>query len=161
MDGLADVGRIAAHFHRETDFTDQIASVGADDPPAGSGAMRDISVVMRPLCRPSAFLCECQLPFVLSTPATAPTTPAERELPLANAVGQLDAGDRDGGIGERFEPGHRRTASLDRAVVLLNEVVEILVCANCDVPPAGMGVSGAMEQKTALRNGVGGVSEGS
>ena len=44
-------------------------------------------------------------------------------------MGQLDAGDRDGCVRERLEPSHIDAASLDRAVVLLDEVVEILVRA--------------------------------
>jgi hypothetical protein len=62
--------------------------------------------------RPS-LLWECHRPFVLPRPATAPTSTTERELSLANAVGQLDASDRDRRVRERLEPGHRRAASLD------------------------------------------------
>ena len=51
-------------------------------------------------------------------------------------MGELDAGDRNGRVGERLESGHRRAASLDGPVVLLDEVVEILVRANLHVPPA-------------------------
>jgi hypothetical protein len=45
------------------------------------------------------------------------------------------ADDRGGRVGERLETGHRRTAPLDRAIILLNDVVG--GCAN-DVPPTGM-----------------------
>jgi hypothetical protein len=55
-------------------------------------------------------LCERHRPFGLPRPITAPTAAAKRELSLANSMGQLDAGDRDGGVRERLEPSHRRTA---------------------------------------------------
>jgi hypothetical protein len=42
-------------------------------------------------------------------------------------MGELNAGDRDGSVRERLEPGHRRAASLDSAVVLLDEVIQVLV----------------------------------
>jgi hypothetical protein len=39
---------------------------------------------------------------------------------------ELDAGNRDGRVRERLEASHRRAASLDHAVVLLDDVVEII-----------------------------------
>src|SRR5882724_766629 len=84
----------------------------------GSGATRDISVVMRPFHASGMLLRECHRPFVLPRPTTAPTATPKRELSLTNAMGQLDACDRDGRIRECLESGHRRTAPLDRAVVL-------------------------------------------
>ena len=56
----------------------------------------------------------------------APTAAAKRELPLANSMRQFDASNFDGRVRERFEPSHRRTASLDRPMILLNDVVEML-----------------------------------
>jgi uncharacterized protein (TIGR02679 family) len=53
-------------------------------------------------------------------------------------VDELDASDRDGRVRKRLEPGHRRAPPLDRAVVLLDQVVEVLVRANFDIPPAGV-----------------------
>ena len=38
-------------------------------------------------------------------------------------MSQLDAGDRDGRVRERLEPGHRRAASLDRAMVVSNDTI--------------------------------------
>src|ERR1017187_9410105 len=104
----------------------------------GSGASRDILVATRPLFSRSPFLPECHHPFGLPRPTTAPTAAAKRELSLANAMGQLDASDRDGRVRERLEPSHRRTASLDRPMILLDQVVEVLVRAHLDVPPARM-----------------------
>jgi len=41
-------------------------------------------------------------------------------------VCQLDSGDRDSRVGERLGSLHRRTAALDRTVILLNDIVEVL-----------------------------------
>jgi hypothetical protein len=65
-----------------------------------------------------------------------PTATPERELSLTNAVSELDAGDRDRSIRKRLEPCHRCAPPLDRAVVLLDEIIEILVRAHPDVAPA-------------------------
>jgi hypothetical protein len=51
-------------------------------------------------------------------------------------VSELDAGDRDRSIRKRLEPCHRCAPPLDRAVVLLDEIIEILVRADLDVAPA-------------------------
>src|ERR1039457_3971765 len=81
-------------------------------------------------------LCECRRPFVLPRPAAASTDTSKRELSLPNAMCQLNSGNGDGRIRERFEPSHRCATPLDRAVVLLDQVVEVLVRAHLDVPPA-------------------------
>ena len=52
------------------------------------------------------------------------TEMSQRELPFADAVHQLDAGDRGRSIAELLEAEHHGDALLD-AVVLLNEVVEV------------------------------------
>jgi hypothetical protein len=41
-------------------------------------------------------------------------------------VCQLNSGKRDRSVVERLESLHRRTAALDRAVILLNDTVEVL-----------------------------------
>jgi len=81
---------------------------------------------------------ESHRPFGFPRPATAMTATPKRELVLANTVGEFDAGDRNGCIVERLKASHRGAAPLDRAAVLLDEVVEILVRANFDVAPAGV-----------------------
>jgi hypothetical protein len=43
-----------------------------------------------------------------------------------NAMSQLDSGDGDGRIVERLEAGHRGTAPFDRAMVLLDHILDIL-----------------------------------
>jgi hypothetical protein len=104
----------------------------------GSDASRDILVATRPLFSRSPFLPECHHRFGLPRPTTAPTAAAKRELSLANSMGQLDAGDRDGCVRERLEPSHRRTASLDRPMILLDDVVQIFAGPHFDVTPARM-----------------------
>jgi hypothetical protein len=66
----------------------------------------------------------------------APTATAKRELSLANAMRELDAGNRNRRVRERFESSHRRAASLDGAVVLLDQVIQIVVRPNLHVAPA-------------------------
>jgi hypothetical protein len=62
----------------------------------------------------------------------------KRELSLANAMSKLDAGNRDDRVLERIETRHRRTASLDRPMILLNQVVQIFVRPHFDIPPVRM-----------------------
>jgi hypothetical protein len=81
---------------------------------------------------------ESHRPFGFPRPATATSATPKRELVLANAVGEFDAGERNGRVVERLEASHRGAAPLDRAVVLLDDVVEILVRANFDVSPTRM-----------------------
>jgi hypothetical protein len=50
----------------------------------------------------------------------------EVELPLANAVHQLDAGNRGRGAPEPFEAGHHVPSGLDVSMVLLDHVVQVL-----------------------------------
>src|ERR1019366_8670404 len=83
-------------------------------------------------------LCECHRSFGLPRPTTASTATSKRELSLANAMCQLNSGNGDGRIRERFEPSHRRTAPLDRPMILLDDVVQILAAPHLDVPPARM-----------------------
>ena len=78
---------------------------------------------------------ESHRPFGFPRPATATTATPKRELLLANTVGEFDAGERNGRIVERLEASHRGAVPLDRAVVLLDDVVEILVRVNFDVSP--------------------------
>jgi hypothetical protein len=72
-------------------------------------------------------LCECHRPFIFARPTTATTATPERELPLTNAVDEFDAGNRDGFVIERLKPRHRRTASLNRPMILLNQIIEIFI----------------------------------
>jgi hypothetical protein len=50
------------------------------------------------------------------------------QLPLADPV--LDTSKDDAGTAERFESKHRSSDALDRPVVLLNDVVEVLTLPN-------------------------------
>ena len=53
------------------------------------------------------------------------TETSQAELPLADAVHQLDAGDRDRHIVEPLETKHHSDALLDAPMVLLNQVVQV------------------------------------
>ena len=53
------------------------------------------------------------------------TTRAERELSLVNPMRQLDARERYRCVSERFEAQHRSAAAFDRAMILLNDVVQV------------------------------------
>jgi len=76
---------------------------------------------------------------------------ARRERRLTNVVRKFDAGDCDSSVRERFEPGHRRTASLDRAVVLLDDVVQVSAGPHVGVSPIRMLAS--QEPERAARRG--------
>ena len=52
--------------------------------------------------------------------------PADRELSFADAVKQLDAGDRGGCVSKGLEPEHGTGPRLDAAVILFYEVVQVL-----------------------------------
>jgi hypothetical protein len=61
---------------------------------------------------------ECSLPSYLQRTVARPPE-SEGELTLVNTMCQLDSGNRDRSVGERLESLHRRTAALNRAVILL------------------------------------------
>ena len=63
---------------------------------------------------------------------------AKAELSLANAMGQLDAGDGDGRAVEGLEPRHRCAAPFDRSMILLSDVIQILAGSHREVAPARM-----------------------
>jgi len=71
-------------------------------------------------------LCERSLPELLERPEVPISTPPEGKLPLANSMGQLDAGQRNRCTPERLESSHRGASALDRSMILLNEIVEVL-----------------------------------
>jgi hypothetical protein len=52
------------------------------------------------------------------------------QLPLADHVHDLDTSKDDAGAAERFESKHPSSDALDRPVVLLNDVVEVLTLPN-------------------------------
>jgi hypothetical protein len=88
-------------------------------------------------CRSPRISREGHGPFPLEGPiAQSAIGSTQHELPLANAMGEFDAGDRDGGVRERFEAGHLCTSALDRAMVLLDDVVQIAARSNLHVAPA-------------------------
>jgi hypothetical protein len=64
-------------------------------------------------------------------------------------MSKLDAGNRDSRVLERLEARHRRTASLYRPMILLNQVIEIFVRPHFDIPPARMFTSQQPQRATA------------
>ena len=55
-----------------------------------------------------------------------------------DTMGKLNARDRDSGIHKRLESSHRRAASLDHPMILLDDVVQVLAASDLDVCPAPM-----------------------
>src|ERR1700684_253353 len=82
-----------------------------------------------------AVLRECSFPDLLERPEIPITTASERELPLANPMGKLDAGQRYRRTPERLEAPHRGASAFDRPMILLNEIVEVLTTFHLDVLP--------------------------
>lgn len=60
---------------------------------------------------------------------------SERELPLANAMRKLDTRQRDGRGSKRLKARHGSAAAFDRAMVLLDDVVEIAATPDDDASP--------------------------
>lgn len=75
-----------------------------------------------------------------------------RELALTNPMGELNATERDRRRRKRLEPEHRRAASLDRAVILLNDIIEISACPHVYGVPAQILL--AEQPQAAVRSGV-------
>ena len=67
---------------------------------------------------------ESLIPELLEREGSIAVLVRHRELALADSMGELDARKCDRRGPERLEPQHRGAASLDRAVILLNDVVE-------------------------------------
>jgi hypothetical protein len=65
-------------------------------------------------------------PISLSGIAEAPTPTPNRIGSFANTVRKLNAGDRDGRDRKRLGSGRRRTTPPDRAMVLLDDIVQVL-----------------------------------
>jgi hypothetical protein len=63
---------------------------------------------------------------------------AKRELPLPNAMYKLNAGKRDLRRDEILESQHRPDAGLDRTMILLDQIIQILRRADRDRPPRRM-----------------------
>ena len=55
------------------------------------------------------------------------------ELPLADHVHGLDAGNEDARSAKNLEPEHRPYDSFDRPMILLDDIVEVLALAQFDV----------------------------
>src|SRR5437016_14278608 len=67
-----------------------------------------------------------------------------------NAMRQLDSGDGDSCIVERLEAGHRGAVAFDRAMVLLNNIVEILAALTSTRTWCIMGLAFQQERPVPL-----------
>lgn len=101
----------------------------------------------------------CQRIEVLRSGERAPVVASD--LPLAECVHDLDAGDDDASAMERLKAQHRSDDALDRPVVLLDDVVEVLALPNRDrrvmlgvVAFDAGGVGAALVNRDALRKAV-------
>ena len=99
----------------------------------GSGAARDIAdkeVFLKNLS-----LCESDVPVDLPIEAKAASAPFEIELPFADSVSQFESRERRGSRREGLETLQWSTPRLDPAVVLLDDVVQVLTGAHAHIPP--------------------------
>ena len=99
----------------------------------GSGAPRDIAdkaVFLKTLS-----LREGDFPVDSTIEAEAAPAAFKVELPFADSMGQFEAGKRRGGGDKRFEALQWTTPCLDPAVVLLDDIVEVLTGAHAHIPP--------------------------
>jgi len=97
------------------------------DPAGGLAHSKSIVVAHQRAC-----------PRVLERRKLVRTARAERELALANTMRELHAGKRGGGCAKGLHGEHWRTTSLDRAMVLLDDVVKISATADLDGLPVGI-----------------------
>lgn len=68
---------------------------------------------------------------------TSPTSSvAERELSLSNSMSKFDAGESNLRRAERLQPMHGSAPSLNRPVILLDDVIQVPVRSHHDVAPA-------------------------
>jgi hypothetical protein len=63
---------------------------------------------------------------------------AKRELTLPNTMEKLNAGKRELRRSEILESQHRPDAALDRTLILLDQIIQILGPADRDRPPRRM-----------------------
>src|ERR1035438_10280401 len=78
---------------------------------------------------------ECPIPkFSQRHPAL--TTRGQRKLPLANAVDEFNARQRDRRRASGLETKHRGAAPLDRPMILLNDIVEVATRTHNHCSPA-------------------------
>ena len=77
-------------------------------------------------------------PCVLERRKLVRTARAECELAFTNSVRELHAGERNSGGAKGLHGQHRRTTSLDRAMILLDDVVEIAAAADLNGLPVGV-----------------------
>lgn len=110
-----------------------------DDPISGALAIQAWSIGeldkrSRPCGRPFPSG-ERLVPLLVQRPGTPPSG-SKRELALADPMGQLEAGQRDGRRPERLEPEHGLASALNGAMDLLDDVVEVRTVAHQNILPA-------------------------
>src|SRR5580692_7760484 len=76
-----------------------------------------------------------RVPCVLERGKLLRTARAERELAFANTMRELHARERSGGCAKGLHGQHWRASSLDRAMVLLDDVVKISAAADLNGLP--------------------------
>jgi hypothetical protein len=86
--------------------------------------------------RVGQILCKRHGPLVFER--TEALTEPKVILSFVNTVSKLNAGNRNGCRGKRFESRHRRDTPLDRSMVLLNDVVKVPAAPRLDVSPTRM-----------------------
>jgi len=69
---------------------------------------------------------EHSIPDFFQRPEIPISTTPERESFLADRMRKLDAGQRNGRCPEELEASDRGTPSLDRSMILLDQIVEVL-----------------------------------
>ena len=72
------------------------------------------------------FLCHRVFPISPKRSVITWTASSERKLMLMNAMSEFDASNRNGSIGKRLETFHGSASPLDRSMVLLNDVIQVL-----------------------------------
>ena len=72
------------------------------------------------------FSCNGTFPVGPERSVATRTASSERKLMLMNAMSEFDASDRNRRIGKRLEAFHGSASPLDRSMVLLNDVVQVL-----------------------------------
>jgi hypothetical protein len=112
--------RPSERMAREREAADALMRDGC----TGSGANRP-QKQMHPRCRAEISGSDHSVPNCRRS-STLRTQSAQSELSFANAMHQLDTGDRDRGVSKVLEAQHHSDPLLHTSVVLLDQVVQVL-----------------------------------
>ena len=116
---------------------------------AGSGAPRDI--VDEEVFLKNLSLRESDSPVDSPIEAETASAASEIELPFADSVRELETGERQRRCDERLESLQRPAPCFDPAVVLLDNIVELLASAHPNVSPSDV-LSPQLPQRGPTRN---------